>query len=163
MAGIESGLIYITGSHVHCRNSIISETVHDTDIINSHNQLEVICGKLNSAISDDLEWLWKLFSLQSFDSCKYVCLRVFVLSKYRRKLVRCGLCLLAWELSGQTWVVIWWRWIVSVNQSCGQTHFWNRTAFSSATCWWTRKTTRLATLSMPLSALSPSRLDVKWC
>jgi len=37
-------------------------------------------------------------------TCKSYVFIVF--RKYRRKFVQCGMCLLAWELNGQTWVVI---------------------------------------------------------
>jgi len=48
-------LIKVTGSHVQCKNSNISETVLDRDVVTTGHYKQVICGLSNSSNCDDLE------------------------------------------------------------------------------------------------------------
>ena len=83
---------------------------------------------------------------------------MFVVSrKCHQKFVQCGLCLLAWAVSGLVWVAILWTWTASANQSCAPTQLWDRSVSTYCTYWRIQKRTHLTASKILLLAFSASR------
>jgi len=61
-------LLNVIGSHVHCKSGNTLEIVQDSNVITAHHTLQSDMGYAlpNRAISDDLECLSRLCTLQAF-------------------------------------------------------------------------------------------------